>query len=317
MLGTDHAVSLILFRQQSIDWSLSLPFALADEISQLEPSEPAITRFRDLLETGRRWATHSRLWCVHGPALNPRSVELIELAPESFNYLGRAEVVQELGRSFSWCIIPWGGDFTAQMIAFISFDNSQSKRALEFLRENHASDLLVSTYTINDLNHHRFRGAIFGRKTSERAQHLWKEGQMNSALALRADEALGSPSQRNSTVLEKSVSEFGRDVRLAWIRISDEMRFLQCATDQATKIITSDDLPPSLMQSGLDNFDEVRIDPLRFGLSALSSSSWIYIPQTERDKLETFISQDPLVTTAIFQSKALTSSSFFAHRSFC
>jgi hypothetical protein len=71
------------------------------------------------------------------------------------------------------------------------------------------------------------------------------------------------------------------------------------------------------MKYALESFEGVRRDPLHFGIKALESASWIYIPGTEREKLEVYVNNDPAVTTNLLQNKGLTSSSFFAHRSFC
>lgn len=204
------------------------------------------------------------------------------------------------------------------MLAFISTEEGIVEQAMKSLEENGSHNLLVSTYKAQDLQHQRFRGAIFGREQSSRAHDLWAEG-MNSALVLRADQANPPSAQPASTsiVLEKQATEFGAPIRRAWIRVNDESAFLHYATDRFTAIVTASDLSQARMAEALEDFETASRDPMRFAIRALDSASWVYIPGTERDKFEIYVNQDPSVTVKVLQNKGLTSSSFFAHRSFC
>jgi hypothetical protein len=318
----NHIITLLLFRKETIDWSERLPRLLAKEKShKVDLEQDATTRLRELLGEGRRWAFHPYLWCLRGPQRREQSMELIELPLENHTYGWRARIVEKLARAYSWCLIPWGCDFTSQMLAFVSTDGEIVDDVLNSLKESDCSGLLVSTYTVEDLKQQRFRGAIFGRKASARAHDLWADGlgSMNSVLVLRADQAESPVTEpaRAGIVIEKQAMEFGSPVRRAWIRVNDESTFLHYAADQSTIIVVAPDLGESLMAKALEDFEIASRDPMRFAIRALESASWVYIPATERDKFEIYVNRDPSVTARILQDKRLTSSSFFAHRSFC
>jgi hypothetical protein len=321
MPSSQHALTLLLFRDESIAWARRLPETLDPAgASEGETRKEALARFEELIGEGRRWARHVYLWCLHGRHKLEQSVVLSEFAGESYTYSARALVIQKLARTYSWCLIPWGGDFTSQMLAFVSTDETATNLAIESLRESGCSDLIVSRYTREDLEHNRFKGAIFSRKPASRAQGLWNHGigSAGSVLILRSDADVTSFATHGTArpVLETRATVFGAPILRTWMRIEDEVGFLRYALDPFTAIITAPDLDESHMRHALESFEGVSRDALHFGIKALGSASWIYIPGTEREKLEVYVNKDPDVTTSLLQNKPLTSSSFFAHRFF-
>lgn len=93
MRHTDHIISLLLFRQETIAWAERLPGLLNKEADECQETT---ARFRELLREGKRWSFHPYLWCLRGPRKQRRSLELIELASESYTYGGRAQIVERL-----------------------------------------------------------------------------------------------------------------------------------------------------------------------------------------------------------------------------
>ena len=182
---------------------------------------------------------------------------------------------------------------------------------------------MVSGYTAEELSQKRFRGAIFHRSAELRGQGLWAYGRglCESALILNysQENSLSSLPPGAEVVSEVRGREFGH--RRSWIRVQDEAALLQYVGSPFTVMVTGSDLDERLRWFALQDFalvaEYINRDPLRFGLQALHSASWIYIPATEGDKWEIYVANDPALTSGLLQSSELTNSPYFLHKYFC
>jgi hypothetical protein len=311
-------VSVILFRKETIRWAESFARNLiCDSKSEDRGSSPDIAHFLELLQEGKRQGCHSGSWLLHGARRAQSEAEIVELAGEGYSYLERSRVIRRLAGAYSWSFIPWGMDFTSQMLTVVT--NGDADIATRFatsLETDGCTDLLLSTYSMQDLDDHRFRGAVFSRRDSSRARDIWSDGMgyMDSALVFKT---APSPSSDEERVLQTQVEVFGTSVQLGWVLARNEAEFLRHAVDPFTMIVTAPNLDKSDLSHAMQHFESIKRDPLRFGVRALRSAAWIYVPGTERSKSEIYVNNDATVTTKVFQNKRLLSSSFFAHRYFC
>ena len=103
---------------------------------------------------------------------------------DDISYLDMLSYVHQLTRSYSWCLIPWDVCGTGQMIALIASEEAIFKRAKDWLMGGGNCDLMVSSYSIDELEEKRFNGAIFRGSDDLRGQHLWRHGRGSSDSAL-------------------------------------------------------------------------------------------------------------------------------------
>jgi len=226
--------------------------------------------------------------------------------------------------SYSWSLMPWGVQYTGQMIAFLSSDEAIFAKAAGAFQGAYLRDLHVSSYTEEELREKRFRGAAFHRSGTFRGQGLWKHGRgfSDSALVLNygsADSKLALPHDAE-IVCEEPGSQLGNPVIRRWIRVQGEAALIHFVQNDPSVIVTAPGLDERLMWLALQDFaevaDHVNQDTLHFGLKALETVSWVYIPMSDDGRREIYVNNDPVVTTRFTQCDEMTRAPNFAHQFF-
>src|SRR5215475_10626046 len=85
-------------------------------------TEKPIERFGEILHEAVRYKLHGRNWYLHGSPAGKAAQEPRSLTWNNLSYHERLAIIEELHNTYSWCLVPWGGYGTAQMLAFISSD---------------------------------------------------------------------------------------------------------------------------------------------------------------------------------------------------
>jgi hypothetical protein len=103
-------------------------------------------------------------------------------------------------------------------------------------------------------------------------------------------------------------------------QVQDEAALLHFVQNDPAVIVTAPGLNERFMWLALQVFAEVaehvNQDPLHFGLKALETVSWIYIPKSDDGKREIYMNNDPAVTTRFTQCEEMTHAPCFAHQFF-
>src|SRR5262249_41669018 len=185
-------------------------------------------------------------------------------------------------------------------------------------------DLVVSLYSSDELKEERFRGGIFAGTQGLAPGELLRCGGMSTGSALTLIYyPENNPKQLKGAeiILEAAGYEIGNPVRRRWVRASDESVFRRLLEDRNCVIVTGPDLDPRVMWLAVQDFtrvaDYVTQDPLYFGLKALESAAWIYIPANSDDKCEVYLNQDAELTRRFFHSEKFASLPHFVHSYLC
>jgi len=269
------------------------------------------------------WRFHARDWFLHGHQRGSETITPLKLAhQENVTYVEVLSYVDRLAHSYSWSLLPWGVRYTGEMIAFLSSDEAVFAKITGAFQGHH-HDLHVSSYTEEELREKRFRGAAFHRGAEFRGQGLWKHGRGSSDSAL----VLGSCSieeprklpPNSEVVCEANGYQFQPILR-RWIRVWDEPALLHFVQNDPTVIVTAPGLDERFMWLALQDFadvaEHVNQDPLYFGLKALETVSWVYIPMSDDAKREIYVNNDPAITTRFTQCNEMTHAPYFAHQFF-
>jgi hypothetical protein len=316
-------ITIFLLRNKLLPLLEHVHHALLPDASLLEEDqEKPISRFSELLKEGVRYHVNGRDWLLHGTRKG-QAPQILRMAHvDDLHYRQALAYVKKVAEAYAWCLLPWGVSFGGEMLAFISADQSIFNKFKKYALEGYCRDLEVSHYTAENLNHEQFKGAIFRRPVDLRAQALWKHarGPSSSVLALTCSSEDSRPPAAE-VVCETPGNQFGNPVIRSWIRISDEHRLRWYLAGRSIIIVTASDLDERLMWLALQDFaeiaDTVNQDPLYFGLKALESASWVYIPMNTDEKWEIYINKDPAVTTQFLQSKEVLEAPHSSHKYFC
>jgi hypothetical protein len=285
--------------------------------------EAPIARFGEILKESLKRQKHARDWYLHGtqsedevPALLPMAHRDDLRHPEVVAY------VEALCRAYSWCLIPWGVSGTGLMLALITPEDALFRKIMQYLAVA-PRNLLVSSYTIEQIREKQFRGAIFRCPGDSSISALWEYGRgpSESVLALSVEQqgAVSILPAQVELVSEAHGYQFA-PVRRRWVRILDEHALSEYVATRAT-IVTGSGLDEKVAWLALQDFagvaDFVNRDRLSFGIKALESVPWIYIPPHDDERWEIYINQDPQVTERLLTSEGLTRAPHFFHSFFC
>lgn len=320
----NEMMTLALFRKQLLSTLDYLHRVVLQGASLREgQEEKPVERFFEIAKEALHWQFHARDWFLHGNQRGSETISPLKLAHmESVSYLEVLSYVQKLANSYSWSLLPWGVQFTGQMIAFCSSEETIfTKTAAAF--QVHHRDLYVSSYTAEQLTQKRFRGAAFHRSTDFRGQGLWKYGRGSSKSVLVLNytsiENPGKLPPNCEVVCEASGYQI-QPVLRRWIRVWDEPALLHFVHNDRAVIVTAPGLDERFMWLALQDFgdvaEHVNQDTLHFGLKALETVSWIYIPMSDDGKREIYVNNDPAVTTAFTECDDMTQAPYFTHQFF-
>lgn len=324
MMTATEGVACLLLRQPLNPMLENLPMFLKEARLRERNEEITVTRFSEILKEALGWPRNTRDWCLHGTLRGrERPVTLRMAGRHDLSYAETLAYVEQLLHAYTWCLIPWGVDYVGQMILFMSSDPTIFGKLMEWLAGSDYHELLVSAYTTEEVARQRFRGAIFYRLTDIRGQGVWDYGRgtSDSALILRAEQderpqlPLGA-----EIVCDVRGYHFG-PLHRRWIRVRTEDALLHYTEHHSTILITSVGLDERIQWLATQDFAGVSrtitADPLYFGLKALESVSWIYLPSDNHDRYEIYINHDPAVTTQLLTSDTLLREQYFTHRCFC
>jgi|GEM_PF-5916324 len=323
-----HAtIKLFLFRSRLLP-ALELMHhrILPDASLREDGDDKPVGRFAELIKEAATHQLHGRNWYLHG---NQTANDAVTLPPlqmahrDNLSYLELVSYVEELSHAYTWSLIPWGTWFTGQMLAFVSGDEGTLDRAIAWIIGAANRDLVVSSYTSKELAEKQFRGAIFHRSASLRGQGLWKHGRGSSDSALVLNYASvenpGKLPLNCEVVCEARGYQF-RPVLRRWMRVWDEAALLHFIQNDPAVIVTAPGLDERFMWLALQDFggvaEYVNQDTLHFGLKALETVSWIYIPMSDDGKREIYVNNDPAVTTSFTQCDDMTHAPYFTHQFF-
>jgi hypothetical protein len=297
-----------------------LPDATLYEENEKKP----MTRFVDLLKEAGRYRSHGRDWYVHGGLTADLPPRILKIANRyDISYVDVLPYVEKLAESYSWSLIPWGSYGTGQMIGFISSDESIFNKVMQYLAESNP-DLVVSSYTADDLRLRRFKGGIFFPAGEHYGRELWNHGHgpSESIMVLSFATGYNSPEPKSAEIVcGLQGRQLGNPIWRKWIRVRDEGTLQHYIVRRETIIITASGLNEQIMWLALQDFagvaEHVNEDPLHFGLKALESSSWIYIPTNYDEKWNIYLNQDPVEAGEFLGSTGLISAPHFLHKYFC
>jgi hypothetical protein len=323
---THKSLKLFLFRKRLLPALEHLHHrALPDAAVREGGEDKLIARFAELVEEAARHRFFGRDWYLHGEpighAATPPTMRIARR--DKLSYRELVAYVHDLSHACSWSVIPWGVPSTGQMMALVSSDETVFNTADSWLIGLANRDLVVSSYTSEELEREQFRGAIFCRSGDYRGQGLWKHGRgsSDSALVLNycSPEKRGKLPSNCELVCEANGYQFQPIVR-RWVRVRDEAALLHFVQNDPAVIVTASGLDERLMWLALQDFAEVaehvNRDPLHFGMKALETVSWIYIPMSDDGKREIYLNNDPAVTTRFTHSDEMMRAPNFAHQFF-
>jgi hypothetical protein len=290
-----------------------------DAALKIGTEEKEVSLFSEILDGTLRSSFHIGNWLLHGTQLD-------QLAPPNLDTIGRdyvewrelATYVEELSRGYSWSIIPWGFQWHGLMIAVIASDQDIFRRMMNYLRP---ADLVVSSYTLDDLKTMSFRGAAFSVPAEVGVGAVWRYGRglHRSALALIEERGHSVPALVGTAevVCEERGDSCGPVLR-RWIRCKDEEA---TKTYAANWITVAPDTDEKVLWLAIQDFagvaQEVNVDPLAYGLKAMQSASWIYIPRRGDIPWQLYLNQDAKATRSVLQSEDLQSGGYFGLKCFC
>ena len=208
------------------------------------------------------------------------------------------------------------------MMALIASDNRSIRRVKDILIEEQCADLIVSHYTAEEVDNQQFRGVVFNRGLSETGGGIWDRNASASAIVYTGaggDLTLGyMPDGVEIVSQDDSIDpDFNIRVTRQWLRISSDSNLLHYACSEYTNLIAAGDVDDNLFWTFLRESKAGDRDPLRFGLIALHSASWIYVPNTDGLGDEVYINQDSKETARLLADKRVSSAPQSAFRCFC
>jgi hypothetical protein len=297
---------------------------LPDASLHEEDEEKPMVRFAELLKEAGRFRSHGRDWCIHGALTADTSPPFLRIANRyDISYVDALANVEKLAKSYSWSLIPWGSYGTGQMIGFISSNENIFNKVMRYLAEGNP-DLVVSSYTADDLSSRRFKGGVFFRAGEHCGRELWDHvhGPSNSIMVLSFSTGQNSPELKTAEVVcESQGLQFGNPIRRKWIRIRDASTLQHYIAKRETVIVTASGLNEQIMWLALQDFagvaEHVNQDPLHFGLLALKSAAWIYIPTHYDEESNIYLNQDWAGAAEFLGSVGLSSAPRFLHKYFC
>lgn len=289
-----------------------------------EGTEKPIGRFAEILREALRYRLHGRNWYLHGTAIQEiRPKALTCVTRNDLPYQERLAFVEGMGSAYSWCLFPWGCYGTGQMIAFISSDAGVFAKVLKYLAAGN-KDLIVSSYSSEELKNEQFKGAIYLGTGNLVASELWKcTGISSESMLILTSHPEHRPQELKNAeiVLEATGHQIGNPVHRRWIRVTDEGTLKQFLDGGNTIIVTAPNLNQRVMWLAIQDFahvaDHVTQDPLYFGLKALESAAWIYVPPSADEKCEIYLNQNPEVTRRFLNSNNLATMRDSSHWCFC
>jgi hypothetical protein len=287
----------------------------------VHPASSFVSRENGLGPTDRAWellreATHMEQYRAEDWRLCGRQRAEFEDFPfTSSDILGIAD-------AYEWCLMPWGTDYTGIMIALVSADDHVIRQAKEILSQTQCADLTVSHYTRAEVANHKFRGAVFNRGLGVRGEGVWERNACPTAVVFTAEggEFMKRKMFNEVQIISEDISNeanTGIPVRRQWIRMSAGAALLYYARFPYTVIIAAGDVNDDMFVDLLADSKKNGQDPLRFGLAALQSASWIYIPKTERLGDEIYINRNPQETAKLLADERVASAPRLTLRCFC
>jgi hypothetical protein len=321
-----ETIKLFLFRKRLLPALEHLHYRiLPDALVREDGDDKPVARFAELVREAATHQVHGRNWYLHGHPTRSEPMPLaLQIAHrDDLSYLELASYVEELSSAYSWSLIPWGVPFTGQMLTFVSANETTFEKAIAWIIGDANRDLVVSTYRFEELKEKRFRGAAFHRSADFRGQGLWKHGRGSSESALILNyTSLENPRElppNCEVVCEASGYQFQPILR-RWIRVLDEAALLHFVQNDPAVIVTAQGLDERFMWLALQDFgdvaEHVNQDTLHFGLKALETVSWVYIPMSDDGKREIYVNNDPAVTTRFTGCAEMTGAPYFAHQFF-
>ena len=324
-MAKDFLVFLLL-RKKLLPLLEALPRTLLPDASlKLDGIEQSVNEFGTLIAESLRYQQHGRDWYLCGKPIRTTVPQVLKASHNfAISYLDLKSYVEELALSYSWCLLPWGIYGTGQMIAFVSSNQEISSKFVRYLSQGNR-DLLMPSYTSEQVKTGQFKGALFLRTAESRGRELWKYGRgpSDSVLVLNYQpESSPAAVPKGAEVLVEALGQqLGNPIRRRWICIREENALQFYAGRCDTIIITTSDLDERVAWLALQDFAEVaeRVnhDPLYFALKALETASWIYVPTNYDEKWDIYINHDPTVTTRLLESEDLIQSPHFLHKYFC
>ena len=156
----------------------------------------------------------------------------------------------------------------------------------------------------------------------ETGEGIWERNACATAIALTG-EAGELPERKlpdEAKIISEDVSvhaDLEIPVRRQWIRISTCDALMYYASFPYTLFIAAGDVDANLFSAFLEESKVNGPDPLLFGLAALHSASWIYVPQTDRLGDEIYINRNPQETARLLADERVADAPHFTLRCFC
>ena len=310
------ATAFILLRPETLGLIDSLVKDMGGQVNYFEDNQPlsmedAIKRLKEMLGWNSQVSIY---WIICGSASEKPTGEIPcppQARPDHCGQGGLSEILTAwawldyINGAFDWSIVSWGSNYTGLMIA-ITCDQIQLDRVL---RDPAKKWMVVAVYSQSEITQRTQRGGIFKRPSELRGNGIWSKIVKTAKTPIALQGMAAEPARTiegTSRLLERVASVFGCSTRYEWLSIESESAFLNLARSPFTRIIVCGDLSPTEMERAIKEFEEVDMDIFRFGLVALKSATWIYIPQTVRDRNEILIHNDEARVADFLKNEHIT-----------
>ncbi len=252
------------------------------------------------------WSFHYHRWCICSKESN--SLEKFELA--AYNPIS-------LEKSFSWCMTSWGVENTGLMLAFRSSQEEVFEYAKASLARDGSSELILGSYSADEIAKGRFRGWIFSRDKVDRGKGIWPGicGPNGCALVFFMPAWTLPKALRDSNEIVITVNDAFRGEGIC-MRITSEKQFLELSR-RGADLVVPDGLASSVLDQAVGNFEYINVDALKFALIELHRPAVIYVPSTTQLPFEILYCHSVNDTLTIMTSEGIQSSRRFKKEAFC
>ena len=336
---TNYFVSLILLREDTPSLIRSFYESKGEEPSFLTPPESNMT-FEGVFDFVRQWRIFPELnWCLHGRRKREATWSGVTAEPSFTSTPSRrSSSLREVAQLFEWSILPWGIDYTALILAFVTYDQRTIEKFNEIMSEVRDGDsflkdhvlslrafkagILLSTYTADEVDRGIYRGAVFTRLKSSVGRGLWLAANCANdspcALVRLQKGSMPEPlaSCKVTEVVGVDAEVLGTAVRHSCFRLLEERSLLTFAQYEGTAVIVPSEVGERHGFNLTRMWENIKGDPLAFGIHLLSFGEWLYAPSTPREHFEVFFHRDGNKTRDLLSSREVAEAEYFAFCSF-
>lgn len=207
--------------------------------------------------------------------------------------------------SSSVSIRPWGADFSALMFAIESSVENRDFIVDEISRAN-LSSYIVASYDAPTLQSQQFRGAIFTRDASVKADGIWEASTTSglSGFVLQLGESTSMRFKGTGCRPRHSTA-------VNWYNLRQASDLKYFASRFYTLLVVGARIPITDLCS-IEFTDDATDDKMRLGLELAKIVDWMYIPSTEGDRQELYINRDWRVTRKFLEMSVVINAPGFA-----